>query len=121
MIEQLKNQWEDILLHLREEYDVSEPSYNTWLLPLKPYAADNHVVKILVPDSNPHYVAIIRKRYEKQLQVSIAEVTGISCAIELITEADIVTFSRQASDPERYDRREPGGASGRELKSALHI
>ncbi len=89
MIEQLKNQWEDILLHLREEYDVSEPSYNTWLLPLKPYAADNHVVKILVPDSNPHYVAIIRKRYEKQLQVSIAEVTGISCAIELITEADI--------------------------------
>lgn len=89
MLEQLKNQWENILLHLREEYDVSEPSYNTWLLPLKPYAVDNHVVKILVPDSNPHYVAIIKKRYEKQLQVSIAEVTGISCTIELVTEADI--------------------------------
>ncbi len=89
MLEQLKDQWENILLHLREEYDVSEPSYDTWLLPLKPYAVEDHTVKILVPDSSPHYAAIIKKRYEKQLQVSIAEVTGFSCTIELITEADI--------------------------------
>ena len=78
MLEQLKSQWEAILLHLREEYDVSEPSYDTWLLPLKPYAVENNTVKIFVPDSNPYCVTIIKKRYEKQLQVSIAEVTGFS-------------------------------------------
>ena len=64
MLEQLKEQWENILLHLREEYDVSEPSYDTWLLPLKPYAVENNTVKILVPDSSPHYVTIIKKRYD---------------------------------------------------------
>ncbi len=89
MLEQLKSQWEAILLHLREEYDVSEPSYDAWLLPLKPYAVENNTVKIFVPDSNPYCVTIIKKRYEKQLQVSIAEVTGFSCTIELITEDDI--------------------------------
>ncbi len=89
MLEQLKNRWEEILLTLKEEYDVTEPSYNTWLLPLKPYAVDKNVVRILVPDSSPHYIAIIKKRYEKQLQVTISEVLGFSCTIELISEADI--------------------------------
>ncbi len=89
MLEQLKNRWEEILLTLKEEYDVTEPSFNTWLLPLKPYAVDKNVVRILVPDSSPHYIAIIKKRYEKQLQVTISEVIGFSCTIELISETDI--------------------------------
>ncbi len=96
MLEQLEKQWEEILLHLREEYDVSEPSYNTWLLPLKPYAVENHTVKILVPDSSPHYVTIIRKRYEKQLQVSIAEITGFSCTIELVTGEEVSSTDKHA-------------------------
>ena len=61
MLEQLKNRWEEILLTLKEEYDVTEPSFNTCLLPLKPYAVDKNVVRILVPDSSPHYIAIIKK------------------------------------------------------------
>ncbi len=104
MLEKLKEQWETILHRLKEEYDVTEPSYNTWLLPLKPYAVEKNVVKILVPDSNPHYIAIIRKRYEKQLQVTIEEVTGFSCTIQLISENDI----REKKTSEKYLIRSAG-------------
>ncbi len=89
MFEKLKAQWEEILMRLKEEYEIMEPSYNTWLLPLKPYSIENNVLKILVPDSGSNFIAVIRKKYEKQLQVTIAEVTGYSLDIDFLSEEDI--------------------------------
>lgn len=89
MLEKLKLQWEEILLQLKEEYEIMEPSFNTWLLPLKPYSIEDNVLKILVPDSGSNFIAIIKKKYEKQLQVTIAEVTGYSLNIEFISEDSV--------------------------------
>ncbi len=89
MLDNLKARWEEILQRLKEEYEIMEPSYNTWLLPLKPYSVEHNVLKILVPDSGSNFIAIIKKKYEKQLQVTIAEVTGYSLNIEFISEDDI--------------------------------
>ena len=38
MLEQLQQQWDDILLHLKEEHELLDVSYKTWLLPLKVYS-----------------------------------------------------------------------------------
>ncbi len=89
MLEKIKAQWEEILQRLKEEYEIMEPSYNTWLLPLKPYSIEDNVLRILVPDSGSNFIAIIRKKYEKQLQVTIAEVTGYSLNIDFVSEEDI--------------------------------
>ena len=51
MLEQLKEQWDNILLHVKEEHDIMDVSFNTWLLPLKIFAVDGNVVKILAPDA----------------------------------------------------------------------
>ncbi|MEI3182322.1 MAG: hypothetical protein V8S98_02635 [Lachnospiraceae bacterium] len=50
MFELLKEQWDDILLHVKEEYDIMDVSFTTWLRPLKIYAVDGNVVKISAPD-----------------------------------------------------------------------
>ena len=38
MIDKIKENWEKILLILKEEHEVSDVSYRTWLQPLTPYS-----------------------------------------------------------------------------------
>ena len=78
MLEQLKEQWDNILLHVKEEHDIMDVSFNTWLLPLKIFAVDGNVVKILAPDAQ--MLRYIQKKYGLILQVSIEEVTGFACS-----------------------------------------
>lgn len=84
MLEQLKEQWDKILLHLKEEHEIMDVSYKTWLLPLKIYDVEGNTVRILAPDAN--FITYIRKKYGLILQVTIEEVTGFSCTVEFITE-----------------------------------
>ncbi len=85
MLEKLREKWDEILLYLKEEHDVSDISFNTWLKPLKLYeVTDNNVVKIIVPDNT--FLKYIRKKYALLLQVAIEEVTGFHCEIELISD-----------------------------------
>lgn len=87
MLEQLKKQWEDILLQLKKEHEIMDVSYKTWLLPLEIYDVEGNVVKIMAPDAN--FITYIRKKYGLILQVTIEEVTGFPCTVEFITEDSI--------------------------------
>ena len=87
MLEQLKKQWENILLQLKEEHEIMDVSYKTWLLPLEIYDVEGNVVKIMAPDAN--FITYIRKKYGLILQVTVEEVTGFSCTVEFITEDSI--------------------------------
>ena len=40
MLERLKEQWDDILLHLKKEHEIMDVSYKTWLLPLKVHSVE---------------------------------------------------------------------------------
>ena len=91
MLETLKEKWNDILKYLKEEYDISDVSFDTWLLPLEVYALEQpgNIVKIIVPDAN--FLGYIKKKYSTMLMVSIAEVTGIKCdSVQFLVEEDIV-------------------------------
>ena len=91
MLETLKEKWNGILKYLKEEYDISDVSFDTWLLPLEVYALEQpgNIVKIIVPDAN--FLGYIKKKYSTMLMVSIAEVTGIKCdSVQFLVEEDIV-------------------------------
>ena len=91
MLETLKEKWNDILKYLKEEYDISDVSFDTWLLPLEVYALEQpgNIVKIIVPDAN--FLGYIKKKYSTMLMVSIAAVTGIKCdSVQFLVEEDIV-------------------------------
>ena len=45
----IEKNWNEILEHVRKEHELSDVSFETWLLPLKVHSAENHVVKIIVP------------------------------------------------------------------------
>ena len=47
MLEQLKEKWELIKNNLKEEYDITSVSFDTWIKPLELAAVEGEVVKVL--------------------------------------------------------------------------
>lgn len=75
--------WDEILNTVKEEFDVSDVSFDTWIRPLKIYSIENNTLYILVP---PEQMALnyITKKYLKPLRVAIVEITKIEYQIEFI-------------------------------------
>lgn len=73
----IKN-WEKILDFLKTEYNVSYPSYKTWLLPLQVYEVEGNCVTIAVDDSKvgSTNVDFIRNKYGLLLSTAIAEIVN---------------------------------------------
>ena len=46
MIEKLQEQWDEILLYMKDEHEIMDISFKTWLLPLKV-----HHVEMCIRDS----------------------------------------------------------------------
>lgn len=86
MLEQLIEKWDDILLYLKEEHDISNVSFTTWLLPLKISTLEGNTLEVIVPDAN--FLSYLKRKYTLLLKVSIEEVTGIICDVDFILEEE---------------------------------
>ena len=88
MIETLKSKWDDILHYIKEEHEVSDVSFNTWLIPLRLYSVEQgNIVRIIVPDAN--FLGYIRKKYSFLLKVAIEEITNVKCEVDFVVEDKI--------------------------------
>ncbi len=86
MLTKLQENWDDILLYLKEEHDIMDVSYRTWLLPLQLHSVNGSNVMIIVPDST--MIGYIKKKYGLFLKVAIEEKTGIECEVDFISKED---------------------------------
>ena len=87
MLEKIIEKWDEILLNIKEEHDITDVSYKTWLLPLKPYSVDKDILTILVPDDL--FLNYVKKKYEFLLKFTIEEVTGFQCEIRFILKDSV--------------------------------
>lgn len=88
MLEILKEKWDDILIYLKEEHEISDVSFSTWLLPLQLYTVDDSsIVKIIVPDAN--FLGYIKKKYGFLLKIAIEEKTGLKCEIDFVVKDQV--------------------------------
>ena len=76
MLKKLQEKWDDILNYLKKEHEISDVSFNTWLLPLKLYSYENDTLYLLVPEKE--FLTYVKKKYSRLLQITIEEITGIS-------------------------------------------
>lgn len=86
MLEEIQRQWNTILNAMKEEHEISDVAFKTWLLPLEVAAADNHVVTIIVPETS--FLNYLRKKYSLMLQVTIEEETGYECSVNFVSRED---------------------------------
>ena len=100
MLQNIKDNWDRILNFLREEYEISSVSYDTWIKPLQADSVDedNHTVNIVISDPtiNSQGLNVIRKKYSRMLQVSIEEITGFKCR-------NINFYSKSQADSQMYE------------------
>ena len=87
MLDKILGKWDEILLKLKEDHDITDVSYKTWLLTLKPYSVDKNILTILVPDDL--FSNYVKKKYEFLLTYTIGEVTGFECEINFILKNQI--------------------------------
>ena len=91
----IKQKWPEILNYLKEEFEISDVSYKTWLAPLKLHDCSDEDLILLVPDELT--MDYINKRYQKLLKVAIEEITNSSLNPVLMLEKDAAA----ASNPEK--------------------
>lgn len=75
-MEAIYDKWEEILQSVKEEHDITQVSFDTWLKPLEICAIKENKLYILVPSAQMG-VNYITKRYNLPLKVAITEMTGI--------------------------------------------
>ncbi len=90
MLSTIQEKWDLILQTLKEEQEVSNVSFNTWLKPLQVISVNEsaHKVVLLVSEDNLG-VSFIEKKYKVLLQVYIEEVTGFHCEVEFVLPKDM--------------------------------
>ena len=63
-MEKIINNWETILNTIKEEYEISNISFDTWLRPLEIYAIEGNILYLLVP-SEQMALSFIKRKYAK--------------------------------------------------------
>ncbi len=96
MIEKLQENWDEVLLYMKEEHEIMDISFKTWLLPLKVHHVEHNTATIVVPDSN--MISYIRKKYGLPLEVSIAEKLGFECKLNFISKEEIESSALPAEN-----------------------
>ncbi len=86
--------WDEILETMKNEYDISDVSFNTWLKPLKVHNITDNTLTILAADEI--HANYIEKKYSKQFIVTIGEITGISYQLHFIKPDDILREEQNA-------------------------
>ena len=80
--------WDEILEYIKNEYNLSDISFNTWIKPLKFHSVENNKVIIIIPFDQSHSKNYISSKYSLPIKVSITEVTGMEYDVEFILEKD---------------------------------
>ena len=111
MIAEIKEKWPLILETIKNEHEISDVSFKTWLLPLEPYDTHNDVLFLLVSDEKlgQNYIKYIDKKYKIPIKVAIAECTNMELDIQFI-------FPSQTKDIDKLVHSQTQGSS---VKSAV--
>lgn len=88
-MEEIKQKWELIKQTIKNEYDLTDISYDTWIMPLSLYSVENDFIKIMIPADQANAINYITKKYKNYFQVTISEMMNHTYEIEFITEKDI--------------------------------
>lgn len=109
----LTKEWAHILKTVKQEYNITDISFKTWLAPLEVFSVQNDTLILLFPtdESNQMSLNYISKKYELPLKVTIAEITGREYHLQFILPgqaatlkpSDVVSQSKGQYDPADHE------------------
>ena len=78
-MENIQEKWEEILFTLKEEFDLSDLAFKSWIAPLTIDHIEDDT--LYIPCEEQITASYIAKKYSKPLSVVIEEITGKSYKI----------------------------------------
>ena len=81
----IEEKWNEILDFMMDEYDVSRVPMDTWIYPLQIISFEDSVLTLQFPGESIG-ADIVRKKYSLILQVSIEEITGVHCTVNIVDQ-----------------------------------
>ncbi len=84
----IEKNWDQILEKVKEDYEITNVAFNTWLKPLKIYSVEDNKITLLVTNESIA-VTLIRKKYALPLQVVIEEMTGEPYEIDFVMQGQV--------------------------------
>ena len=89
MIGELREKWPEILDFLKQEQDIADVSFVTWIKPLKIKSFKNNTVTLVFPgDSGKTGLQYIKKKYYDFLKYSISIVLNKEINLEIVLPDD---------------------------------
>ena len=77
-MEEIVKKWEEILSYLKNEYAITDVSYDSWIKPLELFQIDDNKLYLTYSgDQNTMTLSYVTRKYAMPLKVTIAEITGI--------------------------------------------
>ena len=84
----IKENWSKIKDIVKNEYNLSNISYNTWIAPLKYHSMENDTITILIPSDTSYALDYISNKYKTFFQVTISEFMNHEYDVCFILEKD---------------------------------
>lgn len=85
---EIEVRWDEIKNNIKEEYDLSQVSFDTWIVPLKFYNDKDNVVTIIIPSDQSHALKYIDKNYKDFFRIIITEMMHQNYDVKFILEKD---------------------------------
>lgn len=97
-MEELKQKWDLIIQTLKEDYDITDMSFRTWIKPIQVYSVVGDKITLLIPENNNDgdgkglsynmRVGYIERKYLAAITLTIAEIMGREYDVTLISSID---------------------------------
>ena len=97
-MEELKQKWDLIIQTLKEDYDITDMSFRTWIKPIQVYSVVGDKITLLIPENNNDgdgkglsynmRVGYIERKYLAAITLTIAEIMGREYDVTLMSSID---------------------------------
>ena len=102
--EKLKNNWANLLLQMKDDFDISDHIYNAFIKDvMTPVKLEKNTLYIEVPEEG--YISFLQNRLLSLLRISVSHETGIPTEnLDIIFLTKNSPYKKQKSEIEDFDR-----------------
>lgn len=102
------DKWDDIKKQIKDDHNISDIAYKTWIMPLTVYEIKNNVVQILIPKELEQGKSFYINKYQIPFKVAISEILQDEYDIKFITINDVESNEAAKSNDinmiEKYEK-----------------
>ena len=95
----IREQWDHIKEVMRQEYNMMDITYDTWISPLKFHELEDNAVYIIVPNDKANAFSYICQKYKDFFQVTISEMFNHTYDVIFVLEKNVASLADDTEAP----------------------